>query len=356
MTAIHQVVSTLEIDDAVGNEVCMIRERLLAAGHLSEIFTVVQRGNEPAPVHDLAALLDGPAPELVLYHFATASPATAQLAGSTLPLALVYHNVTPEMFFWGIDRDHFDACRGASKDVLQLRDRVRIAFAHSEYSRRELARSGFRNTATFPLLLDTQGLPGAPAAAADQRDAGAVLLSVGRIAPNKCLEDTVRLLHAVRQDVAPDARLWIAGDGSRLPRYAEALRRLVDRLGDNDAVRWLGRLPRPELVRTFHRASVYVSMSEHEGFGGPLVEAMSAGVPVLAFDAAAVAETLGGAGLLLRSKRMPMAAELVGQLLRDAELRRDCVARGQRRAAALHPDRAFEVLVEQLRDHQLVAA
>jgi L-malate glycosyltransferase len=349
--AIHQVVSTLEVDDAVGNEVRLIAERLRRRGYSSEIFTVLQRGNEPAPVRDIAELLEGPVPVLVLYHFATASPATRVLASGSLPLALVYHNVTPEHFFWGFDRDHFDSCRGAAEDVGRLAGRVRLALAHSEYSRRDLAAAGFPSTAAFPLLLDTDSFSTelSKTELAQHGGAAPVLLTVGRIAPNKCIEDCIRLLAAVRQEAAPHARLWIAGDGSRMRPYVEGLRHLSQRLGVEGAVEWLGRVPRDELVQRYRRATLYVSMSEHEGFGGPLVEAMLAGLPVLAYDAAAVGETLGGAGILLPDKRMTVAAEAVSLLLRDGAARRRLVEAGRRRAAQLDSDSAFAALLDRLK-------
>ncbi len=68
-------------------------------------------------------------------------------------------------------------------------------------------------------------------------------------------------------------------------------------------------------------------MSEHEGFGVPIVEAMAAGVPVVAFGAAAVPETMGGAGILLRTKKPEVVAAAVQAVLSDPELRDRLVER-----------------------------
>ena len=56
----------------------------------------------------------------------------------------------------------------------------------------------------------------------------------------------------------------------------------------------------PDLLACYRAAHVFVSMSEHEGFGVPLLEAMKFDVPVIAYDAAAVGETVDGAGVLDR--------------------------------------------------------
>jgi glycosyltransferase involved in cell wall biosynthesis len=65
-----------------------------------------------------------------------------------------------------------------------------------------------------------------------------------------------------------------------------------------------------------------VSLSEHEGFCVPLLEAMAAGVPVLAYGAAAVPETMGGAGVVFTPKDLEFAAEWLGRLIYDDTLRK----------------------------------
>ena len=342
MTQVHQVVSVLEASDAVGNEVLRLQRGLRDAGCDSEIFAAHRHDREPAPVRDLDSLA-GNGGATLLYHFATASEATPRLAASSQRLVVVYHNVTPAEFFYGIDRTHHDACAHARDDLARLRDRAALAIGHSEFSRRELAAMGFSPTASVPLLLDLSRLDGA----APERRRTA-LLTVGRIAPNKRIDDLLRLHSALRQGGFPDAELWIAGDGSRLPRYVDGLRALASRLGIEDGVHWLGRVDTSDLARLYRTASLYVSMSEHEGFAASLVEAMHCGLPVLARDAGAVAETAGGAAVLLGHATPAYAAELAAALLSDAALRQEMVDRGRRRAAELDGARSLRRMLELL--------
>jgi L-malate glycosyltransferase len=94
-----------------------------------------------------------------------------------------------------------------------------------------------------------------------------------------------------------------------------------------------GPVPDEDLAAFYRWADVYVSLSEHEGFCVPLVEAMAADVPVLAYAAGAVPETLGGAGILFAPKDLELAAEMLGMLVYDRPVR-DRVIEGQRRRLA----------------------
>ena len=93
-------------------------------------------------------------------------------------------------------------------------------------------------------------------------------------------------------------------------------------------------MPDEDLAAYFRMARVYISLSEHEGFCVPLLEAMAADVPVLAYAAAAIPDTLGGAGVQFSPKDLEYAAELLGTLTFDERR-----ARGGHRRPAPAPRR-----------------
>jgi glycosyltransferase involved in cell wall biosynthesis len=101
----------------------------------------------------------------------------------------------------------------------------------------------------------------------------------------------------------------------------------------NERFVFTGPVPDEDLAVYYRHAAVYVSLSEHEGFCAPLVEAMATDVPILAYAAAAVPETLGGAGVQFAPKDLEYAAELLGALAFDDGLRSHVIA-GQRRRLA----------------------
>lgn len=359
-TAVHQVVPVLLHADAIGDETRALRDGLRARGFASEVFALPQEAAATRPNLDPTALpLDAllrarPRPAAVLYHFAVGSPATAALVDSRLPVVLIHHNVTPARFFHWVDPEHEAVMRGAEAELPALRGRVALALGDSEYTRRELDAMGFAPTGVLPILLDPEPYRRhRPGQLADEMQRHPTLLTVGRVAPNKRVDDCIRLLAAYRRGVEPTARLWIAGDDTRLPAYRGALGRLVRELGlaglTPDAfdapVRFLGRVSQQQLLDCYHGAAAYVSMSEHEGFGVPLLEAMLCDVPVLAYATTAVPFTLGEAGLQVRRKDFPLMAELLHATLLDAIALERQRAAGRRRAAELAPERTLDHLV-----------
>jgi glycosyltransferase involved in cell wall biosynthesis len=173
------------------------------------------------------------------------------------------------------------------------------------------------------------------------------VLFVGRVTPNKRHEDLIRLASCWRRFVDPDLRLLLVGKlprratgrGETLPRhYFDALQSLMYEEGFTpEQVVFAGHVPHAELLAYYASAHVFVSMSEHEGFGVPLVEAMLMDVPVLAHAATAVPFTLGGAGVQFGEKRFEALAELAFALAHDAELRASVLAGQRRRLAAFAP-------------------
>jgi glycosyltransferase involved in cell wall biosynthesis len=159
-------------------------------------------------------------------------------------------------------------------------------------------------------------------------------LFVGRIAPNKKIEDHIRLAEHYKRYVDAFYRFIFVGRYDAVPRYYSTIRALMSEYRLlNERFIFTGPVPDEELAVYYQRAAVYISLSEHEGFCAPLLEAMAADVPILAYSAAAVPETLGGAGVQFAPKDLEQAAELLGALAFDDDLRARVIA-GQRRRLA----------------------
>jgi glycosyltransferase involved in cell wall biosynthesis len=176
---------------------------------------------------------------------------------------------------------------------------------------------------------------------------GARWLAVGRVSPNKALESIVAALAVARAHGDPDATLHIIGKPAT-ESYVASLRRYVADLGLAGAVTFAGHASDASVAAAYGGADVLVVTSEHEGFCVPVVEAMSAGVPVVAFDQGAVPEVLGDAGVLVSDKDPYALAASIRDLLADAPR---CAALGEagaRRLAALSLESAADRFVSLL--------
>jgi len=144
------------------------------------------------------------------------------------------------------------------------------------------------------------------------------MLFVGRLSPHKRVEHLL-MLFAAYQRLCPDAECWIAGPQPNATYRAFLGWMEKSRLAvPSGRVQWLGEVSESRLDTLYRMASVYISMSEHEGFCLPVLEAMSKGLPVFAYAEAAVEEVLGGTGVLFHEKDFFRLAKNLQTLL-DAE-------------------------------------
>jgi len=128
------------------------------------------------------------------------------------------------------------------------------------------------------------------------------------------------------------ATLRVVG-GSASHRYSSALQELTEALRISDAVDWMGDATDAAKHAAFRDADVFVALSDHEGFSIPLLEAMHHRVPIVAYGAAAVPETLGDGGLCLPAKEPTRVAAAVQRVITDGPLRSALVAAGTARLA-----------------------
>lgn len=325
--------------DAIGNHVLKVREALRDAGYESDIWADridVRLAGEAKPYAEFPH--DG-SDTVLMYHLSTDSPMTQWLEDrERLGTSVIsyYHNITPSKYFRRWEPRIARRLDEARAQLVELAPVTRFALAASSFNRGELVDAGYTLVVVAPLLLDlTEFANVAPSVRGNRstaRERGSRWLFVGRIAPNKCQHDVVGAFAVYRRLFDPDATLTLVGAPSSY-RYLQAIRQLIAELGLSGCVRHLDSVALPELLEQYQRADVLVCLSEHEGFCVPLLEAMAAGVPVVALRAAAVSETVGGAALLVDDKDPLVVAAAVDELLGDPDRRTRQVASGQGRAA-----------------------
>jgi glycosyltransferase involved in cell wall biosynthesis len=330
---VHQWVPAAHTGDAIGDSARRVRDFLRLMGHESEIYALTiddELRHEIRPFSDAESKRG----DVTIFHFALPSPMSAAFGSLTHGRVLQYHNVTPARFFAPYSPSLFRLAALAREELAGLAPLTDLGLGDSDYNRRELDELGFSSTGVMPIAVDTRRLTEAPSRPVLDEildDEFVNFLFVGRLAPNKKIEDHIKLAEQYKRYIDAHYRFIFVGRYDVVPRYYSAIRALMAEYKMlPERFVFTGPVPDAELAAYYRAASVYISLSEHEGFCVPLVEAMAMDVPVLAYSAAAVPDTLGGAGIQFAPKDLEYAAELLGMLAFE-DSPRDEVLAGQRR-------------------------
>jgi glycosyltransferase involved in cell wall biosynthesis len=288
---------------------------------------------------------------VLLYQLSTGSPIAAYLANRPEPLVVNYHNITPTPLIQPWEPLLAGELHRGRRELRLLAPRSTLGVAVSAYNQAEMVEAGFDPAilTTVPVLVDYEALGSDEDHTLSQRLAhahdrpGSTWLFVGRRAASKAQHRIIASLAVHRRLYDPHARLYLVGE-STSDRYQAALPAYAARLGVADAVTITGSVPQRQLVSYYRAADVFVSASEHEGFGIPLIEAMGHDVPVVGLACAAVSDTVGDAGLLVSPDAgghasPALLAAAVDRVLTDRELRASLVQRGRDRATDFSIDR-----------------
>jgi len=345
MKAIHQFVAGFTAGDAISNEALTLRALFRRWGYAAEIFC---EKNHTGPAlraesRDAERAAEVMAPDdVALLHLSIGSAVNDIFQGLACRKVLRYHNITPAHFFRGLQEE-------LARDLAWGRDQARtlaktaaVNLADSRFNAGELSALGYPAAYVMPLVLNFDAI----GARADRRvlralkDDSINILFVGRCAPNKRIEDVLCAFNYFQKTVEPNARLIHVGSFAGLERYQALLNVYARNLGLNQVV-FAGAVPQGELNAYYEAADLFLCMSEHEGFGIPLIESMAHNLPVLAYAAGAVPETLDGAGILVHEKRWDYIAEMMGHLARRGPFR-EAVVRGQQKRLARYRARNLE--------------
>jgi glycosyltransferase involved in cell wall biosynthesis len=266
--------------------------------------------------------------DLLLFNASTYDPYMEAISALPARKILCYHNITPPRFFQIYDAERAMLCAKAMEQ-LALAARFDCWTANSSVSVEQLSRAVALSAATavqpapkipvvvIPPLINALKWDQVKAEEVALPDQGDMLLHVGRLAPNKRIEDLFALF---QEYLRLNPKSWLIVVGRQLFKgYDNYLNYLLlhryRRIGRR--IRFLQTLTDGQLKTAYLRCSALVTMSEHEGFCLPVVEAMHFRKPVFAYAEPAVRETLGQAGRLFYHKDFPAIAAEVHALLRD---------------------------------------
>ncbi|RIK04161.1 MAG: hypothetical protein DCC49_13610 [Acidobacteria bacterium] len=338
MARIHQFLACAVPRDAVTNHALALRKvfkqvdprtRVWAEAHDASLDGVVAHYSYYEEVRQRD--------DICLWHASSDSAITPWLQRRAGDLCVFYHNVTPADMIAPFDRALARRLEVAREQTAALAPMCRVAMAGSRYSAAELVEWGFPEPEVIGLYLDEAAYQVEPDQALfdrlrAERGDGPAVLFVGRLSPNKGQHHLLKALASLRR-LHPDARLWLVGTG-HLDSYVGVLEELVDVYGLGGGI-FAGAVSQAELAAYMRAADAFCSLSAHEGFGIPLLEAMRYDLPVVAYESSAVGETIDGAGLMLDSCDPDVVAEAISWVHEDLKLRELLVVAGRARLKRL---------------------
>jgi L-malate glycosyltransferase len=337
---VDQWVPALHRGDAIGDSARLMRDAFRSWGHTADVYALELDADLAGDGRPFAEWRSDSPADVVILHYALPSLLTPALKAHRGRRVLLHHNITPPAFFMEDDPDMARICALGERELATLAGHVDLGLADSEFNRLQLEALGFPRTGVLPIYLDFRRYREAPnPVLRGLLDDGTTnLLFVGRLAPNKRQEDLIRLLSYWRRFIASDVRLLLVGKLPRRGHYFDALQTLAYEEGFTPSeVLFLGHVDHDDLLACYAAADLFVSMSEHEGFGVPLVESMLMRVPVLAYSATAVPYTLGGSGVQFTEKNLAEVGELAHLLATDPARRGEVLAGQDRRLSAFAP-------------------
>ena len=328
---IDQLVPAFHRGDAIGDTAFHMKEFFLSQGFDSEIYCLTRDKGREDDCELFSSFGKPDSADITILHYALPSPLTSAFAKLPSHRVILYHNLTPHEFFEEFSPEMTRISRLGRDELTSLVPHVSMALADSEYNRQELIQIGYLKTEVFPLFVDFKkyNRPMNDFTHRLFRDDRINVLFVGRIVPNKKVDDLIRAVFYYKKYISPLVRLIVVGKTSSLPPYYKSLIRLADEFYlKPEEICFTGHIPDDEMFSLYKASDVFLSLSEHEGFGLPFIESMVFDLPIIAYDCTAVPFTLDGAGVLIGHKKVEYVAELIDLVAHQKKVRQDII-RGQ---------------------------
>ena len=317
---INQFHSGVAYGDAITDQMLRLQEIIRKRGYHSDIYA--EHFTEDV-VGNIKSIFDyeGSRDNILIVHHSMGMDAFDKIKSLPDKKILIYHNITPEEFFE--DKNTKKYIRKGLQQLKEYSNIVDYCIADSNYNRRDIIKAGFANKIdVMPVNISVDRFD----TVQENKDllksleGKTNIIFVGRLVGNKKQSDVIRCFSVYHNVYNPQSRLFLIG-ATGDNRYMDELRAEATVFGVRDSVLFLGKVPEEDLKAYYMAADVFLCMSEHEGFGVPLLEAMYMGVPVVAYRAGAVPETMGGSGIIVNEKNYDFIGTLLDEIVENDDLR-----------------------------------
>ena len=239
---------------------------------------------------------------------------------------LRFHNITPPHFFEFWNNHLAQECQKEIDILKRIKTYFDFVICDSHFNQRDLEEIGFKcPSAILPILMDFSNkrktIKNKKISNLKNKSFQNILYT-GRMAPNKKIEDILKTFSYYQKYYNSKSRLFLIG-GSPCPFYTQMLKKYAQYLNIQNLYFTGEKSSSDDLLDYYQVADICISLSEHEGFCVPLVEAMYYQKPILAYNCAAIPETLKNCGFLIpQNKKNPLIiAGIINEILSNADLK-----------------------------------
>lgn len=326
---IYQIVPTFNYGDAIGNDVIAIKHiiedmKIETAVYAGSVSPRIKESNS----YNISEMPKVSEDDIVIYHMGDGSYLNTMVTELNCRKIMIYHNITPYEFFNIDNIQASENCRKGLNDMLKMKGCFTSYIADSEFNKNDMIEMGYKanQIEVIPVAIPFDDYKQTPDKnmEASLSDGMTNIVFVGRIAPNKKHEDLIRTFDYYKKHINPNSRLILAGSANLNGMYYKDLVSYIEELGTKDII-FPGHISFAEILAIYKTASVFLCLSEHEGFCVPLLEAMTFDVPIIAYDAGAVPETMGGSGIVIDDKNPVFLSKIIDGVVNDQNLRKNII-------------------------------
>lgn len=334
--AIHQFHSGSAYGDAVTNGMLFTKKILEEFGFESKIYVEHIAPEYKNEIEHFSSYISDEDNILFLHH-SMGHDQDEWIYDLKDKIILVYHNITPETFFEK-DSVFYNYSLKGRRQLDLLKEKSIASIGDSILNIDELLSRGFNKdkSKVIPLLLDVDSIKSHTwnYNLYDKYCDTFNIVFVGRVAENKCQHEIIEIYNKFKQKTNLKTKCFIIGSFSN-DKYGQGLCNLIDKYNLNDEVIITNKVESEDLYAYYRLADTFLCMSEHEGFGVPLVESMIFDVPVIAFDSSNIKNTLNGGGILIEEKNFDRISDILYKISTNRAFRREVLYK-QREAVKVY--------------------
>jgi glycosyltransferase involved in cell wall biosynthesis len=312
VAAIHQFHASVGYGDAVTNYMITLQKIFQEEGFKSDLFSISPPRRFFHAFRDWKKIKISENDILIIHHSCGNVDLENILKLKCRKFAL-FQNITPLKYFVGTPQ--YEIVKLGFDQIKVLGKSVETWLSTSEVNSAVLRQYGQNKIKRIPMVVPFVDQVKA-STSKPIKDNKKTILFVGRVVPNKCQEELILTLrHYLNNFPSENVQLVIVGNKSVYQQYSQYCNYLITNLGLKNHIKMLGTVSESELRSWYNKADIFLCLSEHEGFGVPLVEAMVHQVPIVAYAEPGVKETLRDAGVLVDHKSPDLIVRWIRHLM-----------------------------------------